>query len=64
MTHKFKVGQTVYFTPGRGTMLASGQAYEVVRCLPRDGGQYQYRIKCKAEAFERLARESELGRNR
>lgn len=63
MSHAFKVGQLVEFTPsGRTGMPASSQKYEIVRRLPPEGGENQYRIKCKAEAFERIARESELKR--
>lgn len=60
MTHKYKVGQLVSFVPGQRGQSASGQAYQIVKCLPRGEGQYQYRIKSKAETFERIARESEL----
>lgn len=34
--------------------------YEVVRLLPNDGSDYQYRIKNPSEAFERVVRESQL----
>jgi hypothetical protein len=34
--------------------------YEVVRLLPSDGSDYQYRIKNRSEAFERVVRESQL----
>ena len=40
----------------------SGRQYEVVRLLPVEAGQFLYRIKSKAEAFERMAKESELSR--
>ena len=62
MAHKFKIGQMVDFSPGRSSMSASGQRYEIVRQLPVQDGQYQYRIKCKTETFERVAKESELAR--
>ena len=38
---------------------ASG-SYQVVRLLPSDGDDYQYRIKNPGEAFERVAKESQL----
>jgi hypothetical protein len=60
MAHKFKVGQLVHFVPGKDSRAGGGQAYQIVKCLPRGDGQYQYRIKSKAETFERMARESEL----
>lgn len=62
MAHKFKVGQQVDFAPGKTSLAAAAQRYEIVRQLPVENGQYQYRIKCKAETFERSAQESELTR--
>jgi hypothetical protein len=60
--HKYKVGQLVDFSPPRSGMPTSGRQYEVVRLLPVEAGQLLYRIKSKAETFERMARESELSR--
>ncbi|HRK18443.1 MAG TPA: hypothetical protein PK970_05760 [Hyphomicrobiaceae bacterium] len=63
MAHLFKVGQLVDFTPDRSRMASSSQKYEIIRCLPPDtSGVNQYRIKSKAEMFERIAREGELKR--
>lgn len=62
--HKFHIGQTVYFTARPvGHMPADG-AYQVVKLLPSDGDDYQYRIKSASEAFERVAKESQLDRSR
>ena len=58
--HKFKVGQSVRFTPGKMTPPAGGQAYTIVRALPVEDGEYRYRIKSMYEPYERIARESEL----
>jgi hypothetical protein len=60
--HKFKVGQLVNFAPSRSGMPTSGRQYEVVRLLPPEAGELQYRVKCKGDTFERVARESELTR--
>jgi hypothetical protein len=30
--------------------------------LPPESGELQYRVKCKGDTFERVARESELSR--
>ena len=57
--HKFKVGQSVRFTPGKLTPPAGGQAYTIVRALPAEEGEYRYRIKSAYESYERTARESE-----
>jgi negative regulator of sigma E activity len=40
--------------------MVANSTYEVVRLLPSDGADYQYRIKNAKEAFERVARESQL----
>ncbi len=58
--HKFQIGQTVYFTSRPIGHMAANSTYEVVRLLPSDGADYQYRIKNAKEAFERVARESQL----
>jgi len=64
MAHKFKVGQMVDYKPGQRGLLAGGQAYQILKCLPQENGQYLYRIKTKPESFERIARESELDNRR
>jgi hypothetical protein len=60
--HKYRVGEHVYYTsPSFGRAAASG-SYTVVKLLPSDGDDYQYRIKSSGEAFERVAKESQLDR--
>jgi hypothetical protein len=44
--------------------MAANGAYRVVKLLPSDGEDYQYRIKSATEAFERVAKESQLDRSR
>jgi hypothetical protein len=59
--HKFKIGQVVDFSPSlRAGVPASVREYKILRLLPHEGGERTYRIKATAEAFERVARESEL----
>jgi len=58
--HKFQIGQTVYFTSRLIGHMQANSTYEIVRLLPSDGADYQYRIKNPREAFERVARESQL----
>jgi hypothetical protein len=60
--HKFEIGQTVYFTSRPIGHMAANSTYQVVKLLPSDGADYQYRIKSVNEAFERVARESQLER--
>lgn len=59
-THKFRVGQTVFFTSSPITRPGASGSYKVVRLLPSDGEDYQYRIKHSGEVFERVAKESQL----
>ncbi len=60
--HKYQVGETVYFTsPNFGRTAASG-TYTVIKQLPSESDDYQYRIKSSGEAFERVAKESQLDR--
>ena len=62
-THKFSVGQTVYYVgPFAGSRVDG--SVQVVKLLPFDGDEYRYRIKRVGEAFERVARESQLDRGR
>ena len=60
LKHKFVVGESVRFTASNVTRPAASGAYEVVRLLPTDGDDCQYRIKNSTEAFERVAKESQL----
>ena len=57
---KFKLGQMVDFNPARATIPASIREYKIIRLMPYEGGERQYRIKTIAEMFERIAKESEL----
>jgi hypothetical protein len=59
-THKFRVGQTVSYTSSPISRPGASGSYKVVRLLPSDGDDYQYRIKNPGEAFERVAKESQL----
>jgi hypothetical protein len=60
LTHKYTVGETVYFTASNVARPAATGTYEVIRLLPTDGDDCQYRIKSSTEAFERVAKESQL----
>ena len=59
-SHKYRVGQTVFYTSSPVSRPGASGSYEVVRLLPSDGEDYQYRIKNPGEAFERVAKESQL----
>jgi len=60
MTHRYSVGQFVYFDSTFGRNAAPGQ-YKIVRLVPieRDN-RLIYRIKSAAESFERTAEEHQL----
>jgi hypothetical protein len=58
--HKFAIGQTVYFTSRPIGQMAVNGTYRIVKLLPSDGDDYQYRIKSQGEAFERVAKERQL----
>ncbi len=60
LKHKFVVGENVYFTASNVARPAADGIYEVIRLLPTDGADCQYRIKSTSEAFERVAKESQL----
>ena len=57
LRHKYPVGTTVYFTASNISRPAARGTYEVIRQLPTEGDDCQYRIKSATEAFERVAKE-------
>jgi hypothetical protein len=59
-THKYHVGEIVYYTPPNFGRAAASGTYTVVKLLPSESEDYQYRIKSISEAFERVAKESQL----
>jgi hypothetical protein len=58
--HKFEIGQVVNFTPGALTVETSIGQYEIVRHLPPEGPENQYRIKSVLDSHERVVRESQI----
>jgi hypothetical protein len=63
-THKYSIGQNVRYTAGPFGRLGANGSFKVVKLLPSDGDEMQYRIKSTEEAFERVAKESQLDRER
>jgi hypothetical protein len=63
-THKFSIGQALYFSPGRGEDSKSKGHYKVVRQLPETGNMFQYRIKSEMDGQERIVREDQIERRR
>jgi hypothetical protein len=62
-THKYSIGQNVRYTAGPFTRAGSNGSFTVVKLLPTEGDENQYRIKSNGEAFERVAKESQLDRD-
>ena len=62
LAHKFRIGDDVHIIAG---LLGRGDAtgvYKVVRVLPTEGDEQQYRIKSASEPHERVAKASQLER--
>jgi hypothetical protein len=57
-SHKFKVGQSVRYRVS--ARFGSHGSFKIVRLLPLEGDQKQYRIKSAGEVHERIAKEAEL----
>ena len=62
-SHKYTVGQTVLYMAGPLNRATADGAYKIIKLLPSDGEEQQYRIKNIQEAFERVAKESQLERS-
>jgi hypothetical protein len=62
-THKFVVGQALYFSSGRSEESKKGN-YKVVQQLPETGNMFQYRIKSEIDGQERIVREDQIERRR
>jgi hypothetical protein len=60
--HKFKIGQSVSLTSGPFGRGKTNSIYKVTQLLPREGEDYQYRIKNADEPHERVVKESQLHR--
>lgn len=59
--HKFASGQAVEFNPSSFDGNAPRGAYTVVRQMPSETKDLQYRIKNSRDGHERVVRESQLG---
>lgn len=63
-SHKYTVGQTVRYMAGPLNRATADGSYKIIKLLPPDGDEHQYRIRNTEEAFERVAKESQLERHR
>jgi hypothetical protein len=58
--HRYAVGDMVHFTPGAFDQNARRGSYRVLRHLPAEGADNQYRIKSSLDGHERVVKESQL----
>lgn len=60
MIPQFRSGQTVRIFRGLPNKSAAEGEYKVVRLLPDNGTELQYRVKSDREPYERVVKESDL----
>ncbi len=58
--HRYSVGETVQFLPGPLDANVTRGAYIVVRLMPSESKDLQYRVKHSQDGYERVVRESQL----
>jgi hypothetical protein len=58
-SHKFHIGDSVMLKPSVSHNVPGG-VYEVIKQLPHNGREYEYRIKSANEEDQRIAGEREL----
>jgi hypothetical protein len=58
--HLYAVGQTLELVPLRFDGNAPRGLYTVLRLLPNDGQDREYRVKSRHDGHERVVRESQL----
>lgn len=61
-SHKFTIGQDVELLRGRGDFHIPPGIYTVVRQLPAEANDCQYRVKSLHDGHQRVVRESQLVR--
>lgn len=60
--HSFAVGQSIEFVPGKFDGSAPGGMYTVLRLLPNDSTDREYRVRNVRDGHERVVRESQIRR--
>jgi hypothetical protein len=56
--HKFKVGQTVNYTPRFIGTVNADAIFKITQLLPPEDDEFQYRIRSASEPYERLLRKA------
>ena len=59
-SHKYQVGQSVHYTSNVIRRFGAVGIFRIVKLLPPEGDEQQYRIKSPTEPHERVAKESQL----
>src|SRR5690242_11266819 len=60
MSNQFQSGQNVRLVRSLSLRAAADGEFKIVRALPNDGGETQYRIKSTREPHDRVVKESDL----
>ncbi len=60
MSNLFQSGQTVRLVRNLTLRAAAEGEFKIVRAMPDDGGETQYRIKSAQEPHDRVVKESDL----
>ncbi|WP_204251225.1 hypothetical protein [Elioraea rosea] len=58
--HRYDVGQRVEVGSGRGDAAPPPGLYTVIRRMPNDGSDREYRVKSAHDGHERVVRESQI----
>ncbi len=58
--HGFSVGQSVEFLPSKYAGSVPHGLYTVLRLLPNDGTDREYRVRHQRDGHERVVRESQI----
>ena len=59
-SHRYRVGQSVHYSSNMLRHFAAAGSFRIVKLLPPEGDEQQYRIKSPTEPHERVAKESQL----
>jgi hypothetical protein len=62
--HKYNVGQVVQLLPGPYERQAARGSYTIIKQMPGESSDLEYRIKSVLEPHERVVKESQLLRLR
>jgi len=60
MTSRFRSGETVRLLRNLSLRAAAEGEFKIVRELPDEGGETQYRVKSEREPHDRVVKESDL----